>query len=137
MSGHLPALDQESLRLLRTLVKEIHAKNGSGVQLPKLVALARQVRVDGGVTVDFTASRELGEPMVVLRMPPQPAPCFSTLTPREREVAQLVAQGLSNKEIAARLHISLGTVKDHLHHILTKTSLPSRTAITAAMAGLR
>ena len=43
-----------------------------------------------------------------------------TLTAREREIAALIEQGCSNKEIAERLEIGLPTVKNHVHNILTK-----------------
>jgi DNA-binding NarL/FixJ family response regulator len=48
------------------------------------------------------------------------------LTSREREIAELLEQGLSNKEIAARLRIELGTVKKHVHSILTKLKASRR-----------
>ncbi|MFQ5479496.1 MAG: response regulator transcription factor, partial [Candidatus Binatia bacterium] len=48
------------------------------------------------------------------------------------EVAGLVAEGLSNREIAARLYISVATTKDHVHNILAKLGLPNRTAVAAA-----
>lgn len=50
-----------------------------------------------------------------------------TLTTREREVLQLMAQGLPNKNIAARLHISQHTVKFHVASILAKLGATSRT----------
>jgi DNA-binding NarL/FixJ family response regulator len=53
------------------------------------------------------------------------------LSPREREVLDLVRQGITNKEIAARLFISVGTVKNHIHHILEKLHLKNRTQIAA------
>jgi DNA-binding NarL/FixJ family response regulator len=53
------------------------------------------------------------------------------LTPREVEVLRLVAQGLSDKEIATRLVLSRHTVHRHIHSILTKLDLPSRTAAAA------
>ncbi len=50
----------------------------------------------------------------------------STLTRREREVARLIAQGLSNQEIADHLVISLPTVRSHVSHILSKLNLVNR-----------
>lgn len=50
---------------------------------------------------------------------------------REYEVLELVAHGLSNKEIGNRLHISEGTVKNHLHRIMRKLDVGSRTEILA------
>ncbi|WP_323375210.1 ATP-binding protein [Streptomyces sp. RB17] len=55
----------------------------------------------------------------------------STLTRREREVAELVAQGLSNKDIAARLVISLRTAEGHVEKILTKLGFNTRTQIAS------
>jgi DNA-binding NarL/FixJ family response regulator len=56
------------------------------------------------------------------------------LTPREQEVLQLLARGLSNKEIAQRLTISPRTVNFHLDNIYSKLHVNSRTAaVIAAM----
>jgi DNA-binding CsgD family transcriptional regulator len=57
------------------------------------------------------------------------------LTRREREVADLVAQGLSNKDIARYLVISQRTAETHVEHILTKLGATSRTQIAAWAAG--
>lgn len=48
------------------------------------------------------------------------------LTPREREVLVLVASGLQNKEVAAKLGLSLATVRNHVHNILEKLGLHSK-----------
>ncbi len=48
------------------------------------------------------------------------------LTPREREVAVLVGEGLTNRQIAARLYLSERTAQNHVQHILTKLDLPNR-----------
>ncbi|HLL38560.1 MAG TPA: LuxR C-terminal-related transcriptional regulator, partial [Rubrobacteraceae bacterium] len=53
------------------------------------------------------------------------------LTRREVEVLRLVAQGLSDREIATRLVLSRHTVHRHTHSILTKLDLPSRAAAAA------
>jgi DNA-binding NarL/FixJ family response regulator len=55
-----------------------------------------------------------------------PADLDQALTRREGEVLQLIGQGLSNKEIARDLKLSLATVKHHVHHILQKLKLPRR-----------
>jgi DNA-binding NarL/FixJ family response regulator len=59
---------------------------------------------------------------------------LARLSPRERELLDLVAQGLTNKEIANRLRISLYTTKEYMSRILEKTSLPSRAAVAAVYA---
>lgn len=53
------------------------------------------------------------------------------MTPREREVIDLIAEGLSNKAIAKELHISVHTVKSHLRNIMEKLTLNSRLQIAA------
>lgn len=137
MPGHFPTLDSTTLARLRALVQSMHDSNGRAVPIEKLVELARDVQLDAGVTVDFQATEALGAPMVVLRMPAErrEAPCLVKLSKREREVVALVAEGLSNKQIAKRLFISLPTVKDHMHRILVKTDLPNRAAVAAAVQG--
>jgi DNA-binding NarL/FixJ family response regulator len=61
----------------------------------------------------------------------------STLSRREREVYELVCDGLPNAEIARRLFISLATVKVHVRHIYDKLGVRSRTALALNAAGRR
>ena len=72
------------------------------------------------------------EPIAVATRPALP----SVLTLREREILRLVAQGLSNPQIAAHLDLSDHTVKRHVANILMKMALPTRAAAVAAGARL-
>jgi DNA-binding NarL/FixJ family response regulator len=53
------------------------------------------------------------------------------MTKREREVINHIAEGLSNKQIAARLHVSTHTVKSHVRNIMEKLTLHTRLQIAA------
>jgi DNA-binding NarL/FixJ family response regulator len=64
---------------------------------------------------------------------PAPRPPGVALTAREREVVGLLAQGLSNKEIARRLHIEVATVKNHVHNLLEKLHVPTRAEAAALL----
>jgi DNA-binding NarL/FixJ family response regulator len=66
---------------------------------------------------------------LVLQREQAVAAVSSTLTPRELEVTRMVAAGLRNKEIAARLDITEGTVKFHLHGIYEKLQIDGRYAL--------
>ena len=61
----------------------------------------------------------------------------AALSPREEEVAELVAQGLTNRQIAERLVISERTAQNHVQHILVKLGFTTRSQIAAWRAGVR
>jgi LuxR family transcriptional regulator, maltose regulon positive regulatory protein len=61
-------------------------------------------------------------------------PVFDHLTARERDILRLVMEGLSNPDIAKRLHLSEHTVHRHVSNVLNKLDLPSRAAAAAAAA---
>ncbi|MEV4512719.1 response regulator transcription factor [Dactylosporangium sp. NPDC049525] len=58
---------------------------------------------------------------------PGPSPDLTVLTPREREVLDLLGQGLGNREIAAALALAERTVKTHVSNVLAKLDVASRT----------
>jgi DNA-binding NarL/FixJ family response regulator len=60
---------------------------------------------------------------------------LATLSPREREVALLAVEGLSNGAIAEQLFVSVRTIESHLHHAFTKLGVTTREEL-AAVAGL-
>lgn len=89
------------------------------------------------------ASWVAGRQVRVHASPAAPVPTISdsaraSLSPREREVVELIAHGRSNKEIATELFISEATVKTHVARVLTKLDLRDRTqvAIVAHRGGL-
>jgi DNA-binding NarL/FixJ family response regulator len=93
----------------------------------ELLSAIRAVHSGDAVVAPSTTRRLLDRfaPMLPSTGAPAP-PTLSVLTEREREVLGLVAQGLSNSEIAARLVLSEATVKTHVGRILMKLDLRDR-----------
>lgn len=93
------------------------------------IASALQAVASGLVVLDRAFTEHLRVDAVVETNPVLPVSLLSreTLTSRERQVLELMAEGLANKQIAARLAISLHTVKFHVASILAKLGAASRT----------
>jgi DNA-binding CsgD family transcriptional regulator len=79
-----------------------------------------------------------GLPLPPPEKPPPPAPALPRLSPRERELITLVAQGRTDAQIAAQLYITVRTVTSHLDRIRDKTGCRRRADLTrlALSAGL-
>ncbi|WP_316764548.1 helix-turn-helix transcriptional regulator [Streptomyces herbicida] len=124
----------EAYSLLRTA--PLARRTGQGSRAAAMWQRAHRIAVGGGarLLVDFA---ELIRPEVMAETPAVPAQ-LAELTARELEVAGLVAQGLSNQDIAARLHLSRRTVETHLSSVYRKASVSSRSALAGLMtrAGL-
>jgi DNA-binding NarL/FixJ family response regulator len=99
------------------------------VPAPRLFAALRAV-AEGLVVLDGAAAETL------LRPRAEPDALTEALTPRELEVLQLVAEGLSNKVIAGRLGISEHTAKFHVNAILGKLGAQTRAEAVAQAARL-
>ena len=140
-SGHLGQLDDAVLDL--QAASQLCAANGArgfSVQARTELAavLARRGRA-GDVARARQLSAEAGKLATALGMRPWANRArgllerldrqVDPLTPREREVAALVAQGLTNRQIAAALHLSERTAQNHVQHILTKLDLANRSQI--------
>jgi DNA-binding NarL/FixJ family response regulator len=101
----------------------------------ELEAAIRTVAQGGALLDPHVAGTVMGE---VARPGRRGALDVETLTPREREVLSLLAQGLTNRELASRLFVSEKTVKTHVSSILAKLHLADRTqaALFAVRHGL-
>jgi DNA-binding CsgD family transcriptional regulator len=117
---------------------------------PDAMALRRRPNIlhprDKALTASITMvcrnATGLSEPSFVLeferRMPPaaraaRSLPLLQDLTVAERAVAMILAEGVSNQEIADRLAKSVDAVKFLVHRIYKKTGVPSRAALVAAL----
>jgi non-specific serine/threonine protein kinase len=91
-----------------------------------------QAEYDRGGTLDRPAALALA----LGQVPPRTAPRSDDgpLTRRQREVAQLVAEGLTDREVAARLSISVRTAESHVEQILARLGFRSRAQIAAWVA---
>ncbi|AFA71965.1 putative transcriptional regulator, LuxR family [Gordonia polyisoprenivorans VH2] len=84
---------------------------------------------------DMAVLRLLGKQLAAIarHLPEHRAPALTKLTRRQQEVAQLVAQGLTNAEIAAVLVVAEDTVKKHMSQILAVTGCRSRTELALCL----
>ena len=93
--------------------------------------LVRAVRVvaEGDALLSPSVTRRLVSEFAARTKQPGPAADLSELTSREREVMTLVAEGLTNAEIGARLFMSPATARTHVSRILTKLGARDRTQL--------
>ncbi len=101
---------------------------------------AVRVIAAGDALLAPAVTRRLISQFALLRPKPDapPTAALAALTPRETEVLRLVAEGLSNQEIAGRLVVTEETVKTHVSRVLSKLDLRDRTqaVVTAYESGL-
>jgi DNA-binding NarL/FixJ family response regulator len=99
-----------------------------------LLKAAPEEEILAGIRSVAAGGVALAPRMAALLVSRMQAPAAPTLSPRESEVLQLVADGLSNPSIAKRLFVSEATVKTHLLHVFEKLEVSDRTrAVTRAM----
>jgi DNA-binding NarL/FixJ family response regulator len=127
--------DEYILTALRTGAAGFLLKDTEPDQLAQLV----RTLAAGGVVLSPKASRAVWQSHPrATGVDDEEAARVGRLTERERAVLVLIAEGLSNADIGARIHLSAGTVKDHVSAILTKLRVSSRVqaALLAQRAGL-
>ena len=110
-----PHYRRGAIDALRVRLDAAHLAEGAGLGLDEAVAWARRGR----------GARR------------RPAVGWDGLTPTEGRVVELVAAGLSNREVAAKLFVSVATVKTHLIHVYGKLDLRSRAELAAAATSRR
>jgi DNA-binding NarL/FixJ family response regulator len=147
--GRAPSEDAPRILILTTFdldeyVYDALCAGASGFLLKDVTAerLFDAVRVvaAGEALLAPTVTRRLISEFAQLRPRPGtlPGAALATLTPRETQVLRLVAEGLSNPEVAARLVVTEETVKTHVSRVLSKLGLRDRTqaVVTAYESGL-
>ncbi len=149
-AGHLDLLD-DAVADLEHAAKACAVSGAAGFHAEAQYELANALALRAGpgdlprarslVTEAARQTEALGMPPIAAkaaRLTKQLDQQSSTmLTPREREVAELVAQGLTNREIAARLYLSERTAENHVQHILTKLDLRNRSQIATWISSRR
>lgn len=127
--------DEHVFAALRAGARGYLVKGADGEEILRAVrSVAAGDAVYGGSVarriVAFYSGRQVESPT---------ARAFPDLTPREREVLELLSAGCRNHEIARRLAMSEKTVRNHVSQVLTKLQVPDRTAaaLRAREAGLR
>jgi two-component system nitrate/nitrite response regulator NarL len=103
-----------------------------GASLEELLAGIAAVAAGGGLCSPQLATVLLNR-MAALAAERRPVQALGELTRREREIALLLEEGLSNKQIAARLSIQVATVKHHVHSILEKLQVRRRGEAASAV----
>jgi DNA-binding NarL/FixJ family response regulator len=99
----------------------------------ELVSAIREVR-QGGAPM----SRDIARKVILSFQEPAAATAeVEGLSPREREILQLVAEGLPNKQIASRVGLTDGTVRWHLRHVYHKLHVRSRTEAALKFLGAK
>ncbi|MCL2213061.1 MAG: response regulator transcription factor [Oscillospiraceae bacterium] len=96
--------------------------DGYLIKMDKIADIAGRLRtmMGGSGVLDMDVMKKLTQ---------QENPALETLTPREKDIARLVAQGMTNKEIAAQLFLGEGTVRNNIVVIMEKMGVSNRTQL--------
>jgi DNA-binding NarL/FixJ family response regulator len=121
-------LDEYVFAALREGASGFLTKNVAPAELRRAIRLV----ADGQGLLDPAITRRVIERFTAPQIADRNS-AVETLTPREREIARLIAGGLTNEEITQTLFLSIWTVKRHVSHILAKLGARERAQIVIAM----
>ncbi|QXE01955.1 response regulator transcription factor [Terribacillus sp. DMT04] len=110
------------LSALRLGVSGYMLKNGDTASLIRSIKSA----LSGGLSLEDQVASKV---MPILLQNQEERQIDATLTPRERAILKCIGEGLNNKEVAERLGLSVGTVKNQTSHVLDKLELRDRTQL--------
>lgn len=119
----LTTFDEEDF-ILRAMKSEICGYILKNSPAERIIAAIRAVNA-GGMVFQEDILKYVREKI----SPAGSSDIFKELTPRELDIVRLIAEGLSNRQIAEKLFLSDGTVRNHISAILEKTGLEHRTQI--------
>lgn len=128
-------LDRNNALRVRNALDALVDAGGSAGAWEALPALSRLDTARLEIDIDLRATEIVGAPVVIARQKGATDPFGGRLTNRQEEVALCLARGLSNKQIARELRISLATTKDHVHAVLTRLGIDSRNKVAAFVFG--
>ena len=114
---------QEAARAVEAGAAGVLQKSASSAAL---LSAVRRLSAGESLLAPREVSELLGETTQEREREREARAVLGQLTEREREVLQVLSEGLSDKEIAQRLHVSLQTVHTHMAHILSKLGVESR-----------
>ena len=127
------------VRTLRNQAEVVVAETGEPIRVVGIVhdiTDARAAQQALQTTSSDLERRALELQRLALRTTAEPAPeAHAQLTPRQFEIVRLIAEGMTNAQIATRLVLTEGTVKWHVSQILQKTSSPNRVTAVARVLG--
>lgn len=126
-------MDEVISEHVRDAIAELSIDTPSAMGINAIPALCGLVAAGAEIEIDFLASKKIGVPVVIAREKISAPEAYECLTRRQRDVADLLTRGLSNKEIARHLGISVATTKDHVHAVLARLGLKSRAMVAASL----
>jgi DNA-binding NarL/FixJ family response regulator len=121
---------EDALSRLRELRPDVALVDLPTEELSSLALILDEIAPETRLVALVTCEHEVPPEAASAR---SAAIALAALTEREREILGLVGEGLANKEIARRLQIELPTVKSHIHSILKKLGVNSRTEAAAVV----